>query len=67
MNDPKFPASWDAARVQRLINHYDALPEDEMVAEDEAAAEKRPGQAVVTVPDELLPAIRQLLAKHTST
>ena len=35
-----------------------------MVAEDEAAAEDQGGQTVITVPDELLPAIRQLLARH---
>ncbi len=66
MNEPTFPAGWDAARVQRLIDHYDTLSDDEMAAEDEAAAEPRPGQAIVTVPDELLPAIRQLLASHKS-
>lgn len=66
MSEPRFPAGWDAARVQRLIDHYEGLSEDEMTAEDEAAAEERPGQAVVTVPDELLPAIRQLLASHKS-
>ena len=62
MSEPRFPAGWDAARVQRLIDQYEALSEDELTAEDEAAVEVRPGQAVVTVPDELLPAIRHLLA-----
>lgn len=66
MSEPKFPAGWDAARAQRLIAHYDGLSEDEMAAEDEAAAEERPGQVVVTVPDDLMPAIRQLLASHKS-
>ncbi len=66
MSEPKFPAGWDAARVQRLIDHYETMSEDELAAEDDAAAEERPGQAVVTVPDELLPAIRQLLASHKS-
>jgi len=47
-----------------LIDHYESLSEDEEVAEDEAAAEEKQGQAVITVPDELLPAIRQLLATH---
>ena len=62
----KFPVEWDANRAQRLIDHYEALSEDEMAAEDEAAVEERPGQAVITVPDDLLPAIRQLLAGHKS-
>ncbi len=66
MSEPRFPAGWDAERVKRLIGHYDSLSEDEQVAEDEAAAEEKEGQAVVAVPDELLPAIRKLLATHKS-
>src|SRR5438552_17134261 len=42
---------WDAKRVKRLIGHYESLSEDEQVAEDEAAAQEKEGQAVVTVPD----------------
>jgi hypothetical protein len=66
MRKSKFPAGWDAARVQRLIDHYEALSEEEQVAEDEAAAAEQQGQVVITVPEELLPAIRQLLASHKS-
>jgi hypothetical protein len=66
MKQPEFPPGWDAARVQRLIDHYESLSEVEQVAEDEAAAGDQKGQVVVTVPEELLPAIRQLLAKHKS-
>ena len=64
MSESQFPKGWDAERVKRLIDYYEGLSEDEQVAEDEAAAEERDGQAVVTVPDELLPAIRKLLAEH---
>ena len=64
MSESRFPPGWDAERVQRLIDHYEELNEDEVVAEDEAAAVGREGQAVITVPEELLPAIRQLLASH---
>lgn len=66
MTEQKFPAGWDADRVKKLIDLYEGLSEDEQAAEDEAAAAERPGQSVVTVPDELLPAIRQLLATHKS-
>jgi hypothetical protein len=66
MTEPKFPKGWDAARVQRLIGHYEGLSEEEQVAEDEAAAGEQEGQVVITVPAELLPAIRQLLASHKS-
>jgi hypothetical protein len=66
MSESRFPAGWDAERVKRLIAHYESLSEDEQVAEDEAAAQEKEGQAVITVPDELLPAIRKLLATHKS-
>jgi hypothetical protein len=66
MNEPRFPAGWDAERVKRLIDYYESLTEDEQVAEDEAAMAEQEGQAVITVPEELLPAIRQLLAEHKS-
>jgi hypothetical protein len=49
----------------RLIDYYEGLSEDEQVAEDEAGmAEQREGQAVITVPHELLPEIRRLLAAY---
>jgi hypothetical protein len=64
MSESKYPAGWDAARVQRLIEHYESLSEDELAAEDEDAVTEEQGQTVITVPDELLPAIRQLLATH---
>jgi hypothetical protein len=66
MSESKYPAGWDAERVRRLIEHYESLSEDEQVAEDEAATTQQKGQSVITVPDELLPAIRRLLASHKS-
>jgi len=67
MSEPRFPAGWDADRVERLIDHYEGMSEDELVAEDEAATELPPGQTMVTVPEELMPAIRQLLAAHKAS
>jgi hypothetical protein len=64
MNEPRFPAGWDAERVKKLIDYYEGLSEDEQVAEDEAAVSEQSGRAVITVPEELLPAIRRLLASH---
>ncbi len=62
MNKQHFPPGWDEDRVKQLIAHYDSLTEEEQVAEDEAAVGEQQGQTVITVPDTLLPAIRQLLA-----
>jgi hypothetical protein len=66
MSESKYPAGWDAARVQRLIDHYEGMSDDKLAAEDDAAVEPHSGQTVITVPDSLLPAIRQLLANQTS-
>jgi hypothetical protein len=64
MSDQKFPPGWNAERVRRLIAHYDALDEEQQVAEDEAAGEQ-PGQTTVVVPVEFMPAIREMLAHRS--
>jgi len=64
MSESRYPNGWDAERVKRLIDAEEALSEDEQVAEDEAATADREGQVVIAVPEDLLPAIRGLLAAH---
>ncbi len=59
----KFPLDWDEQRVRQTIEHYDRQSEDEAVAEDEAAFDSKE-QAFVQVPLELLPLVRELIAKH---
>ena len=66
MNITKYPTGWDAYRVQALIEHYDAMSDDELAAEDDAAATPPDGQTVITVPTSLLPEIRKLIASQTS-
>ena len=61
---PKFPRGWDADRVRRVLAHYESQSDDEAVAEDEAAYEAA-GQTVMIVPNELVPEIQQLVAKHS--
>jgi hypothetical protein len=63
MAQSKFPPGWDEERVQKVLAHYETQSEDEAVAEDEAAFEQ-PGQTVMEVPSALVPAIRELIAKH---
>jgi hypothetical protein len=67
MTQQHFPPGWDENRVKRMIARYDSMTEDELVAEDEAARDEQQGQTVITVPDVLLPAIRQLLAGTESS
>jgi len=66
MKKSRFPAGWNEERVRSVLRHYETQSEEEAVAEDEAAFEET-GQTVIEVPNELVPAIRQLIAKHQSS
>ena len=65
MSKQKFPPGWDEARVQRLMAHYEQMDDDAMIAEDEAAQENE-GQTLMVVPTELVPAVRELIARKSS-
>lgn len=62
MKQSKFPPGWDVERVNRVLAHYESQSEEEAVAEDEAAFEIS-GQTVMEVPTEIVPAVRELIAK----
>ncbi len=64
MSEQRFPAGWDEKRVRDLLAELDARTEEEWIAADEAAASETDDQTVVTIPTELLPEIRRLLAAH---
>jgi hypothetical protein len=61
MKQPKFPAGWDEERVRRVLEHYEDQSDEEAVAEDEAAYE--PTYTAMEIPVELVPQVRELLAK----
>jgi len=63
MNQVRYPAGWDAERVRRVLEHYEAQSDEEAVAEDEAAYEATTHTAM-EVPVELVPAVRELIAKR---
>ena len=63
MKQSRFPAGWDEARVNRVLAHYEQQSDDEAVAEDEAAYESTTHTAM-EVPVELVPAVRELIAKR---
>ena len=60
----KFPTGWDEKRVKRVLEHYETQSEDEAVAEDEAAYEDT-NQTFMEIPNELIPVVRELIAKKT--
>jgi hypothetical protein len=63
MSDSKYPAGWDQTRVNRVLEHYEHQGDDEAVAEDEAASEA-PMLTLMEVPVDLVPAVRELIAKR---
>ena len=65
MKQSRFPKGWDEERVKRVLDHYESQTEDEAVAEDEAAWEDI-SQTFVEVPNELVPAVRELIAKRVA-
>ena len=64
MKQSTFPPGWDEQRVEQVLAHYESQSEEEAVAEDEAAFDEL-GQTLMEVPTELVPAVRELIAKHT--
>jgi hypothetical protein len=63
MTDSELPEGWDESRVRRVLAHYEHQSEDEAVAEDEAALAAA-DQTLMEVPTELVPAVRELIARH---
>jgi hypothetical protein len=63
MRQTNFPPGWDEERVQKVLAHYEQQTSEEAVAEDESAFEN-PNGTVMKVPHELVPAVRELIAKH---
>ena len=59
----KFPDGWDESRVKSVLEHYEDQSEEQAVAEDEAASEQR-DQTLMEVPNELVPTVRELIAKR---
>ncbi len=57
------PPGWDEQRIRRVLEHYENQTEEEAVAEDEAAFQAE-GQTVMIVPTEMVPKIRQMLARR---
>jgi len=65
MSQSKFPAGWDEERVQRVIAHYESQSEEEALAEDEAALES-PTETLMEIPNDLVPAVRELISRRGS-
>jgi len=63
MKQSKFPKGWNEKRVQEVTTHYETQTEDKAMAEDETAFVDS-SQTVIAIPKELIPVVRELIAKH---
>jgi len=59
-----YPAGWNESRVNRVLEHYESQCEEEALAEDEAAYEDT-NQTFIEIPNELIPEVRELIAKKS--
>ena len=58
----KFPAGWDEKRVKRVIEHYEGSSERAGGRGRSPRVQKN--QTVMEVPNALVPAVRDLIAKR---
>jgi len=65
MKKTNFPPGWNEQRVKTILNHYEKQTEQEAIAEDEAAYEDT-SYTVMEVPKELVPIVRELIARKAS-
>jgi hypothetical protein len=66
MSSSRYPEGWDPTRVNGVLHHYEQQTDDDAVAEDEAAYEM-PTHTAMEIPVELVPAVRELLAKRRAS
>jgi hypothetical protein len=65
MKKNRFTKGWTDEKVRSVFSHYERQTEEQALAEDEAVSSD-PANTVIEVPGELLPAIREIIAKHRS-
>src|SRR5690349_7284254 len=63
MSRTNFAEGWNEERVRELLEHDEAQSDEEAVAEDEAAFESTT-HTTMEVPVDLVPKVRELIAKR---
>ena len=64
MKNRRLPEGWNESRVAELLAHYEGQSEEEAVAEDEAGMSGS-GRTIMDVPTDLVPAVRDLIARRS--
>jgi hypothetical protein len=62
----KTPKNWNAEQIENVLAHYENQTEDEAVAEDELRFSSL-SETVMEIPLELVPAVRELIAKRRAS
>jgi hypothetical protein len=62
MSKENFPDGWNEEKVRRVLAYYEQQSEEDALIEDEAGVES--SDTVMSVPRELVPKVRELIAKH---
>jgi len=62
MSKENFPEGWNEEKVRRVLGYYEKQSEEDALIEDEAGVEF--SETVMSVPRELVPRVRELIAKH---
>jgi hypothetical protein len=66
MSKSKLPKNWDEARVKGIIKQYENQSDEEAAAED-AAAYNATTSTSMDVPVDLVPKVRELIAKRKAS
>ena len=62
MSVEKYPEGWNEEKVRRVLAYYEQLREEDALIEDEAGVES--SETVMSIPHDLVPKVRELIAKH---
>ena len=62
MSENKLPEGWDQSKLRRVLAHYEEQTEEDALLEDETGI--RSSETVMNVPHELVPKVRELIAKR---
>lgn len=63
MTQNQYPPGWDEKRVKQILEHYESQDDEQAIAEDEAAYEATT-HTVMSVPVDLVPLVRDIIANH---
>ncbi len=66
MSKSKLPKNWDETRVRKVLEHYEGQSDEEASEEDEATYNATTSTSM-DVPVDLVPKVRELIAKRKAS